>query len=182
MRRGLPMTDRALSIPTSVAARLQAACCLEARYRKVWCLCCHPEPFRLDPAVRVRRQGGRPRRVVGAVVDGILLAVLPDPRDGLFFRVVPGYALVYATDSKLERFATGFGVAAGAGYDWWIGDEWSMGVAGRFVGREREVCHACRRAHGGAAVRRVCAECAAEPHASLMDGWPSRYANRDGLS
>jgi hypothetical protein len=70
---------------------------------------------------------------LGLSLMGPFAQFYPDPKEGLFFRLAPGYALVYATDSEVESFATGFGVAAAVGNDWWIGKEWSMGVAGRFT-------------------------------------------------
>ncbi len=32
-----------------------------------------------------------------------------------------------------DTYAKGSGAAVGAGYDWWVGDEWSLGILGRVV-------------------------------------------------
>jgi hypothetical protein len=61
------------------------------------------------------------------------------PKLGFHAQASPGLATYVAGASvpKLEgpfaqaHTAVGFGFMLGVGYDWWIGDQWSMGVLGR---------------------------------------------------
>lgn len=64
---------------------------------------------------------------------GPFVQYYPDPSSGLNLRLVLGYALAMATDDDLDDAAHGFGFSASVGYGWWIGEEWSLGVAGRFT-------------------------------------------------
>jgi len=72
--------------------------------------------------------------------DSLTLSVLgpfvqyyPDPSAGLNLGLVLGYASASGGNDDVDEAATGFGVSASVGNDWWIGEEWSLGVAGRFT-------------------------------------------------
>lgn len=44
-----------------------------------------------------------------------------------------GFADLSASNgSSSSDAATGFTLGAGIGYDWWVSNEWSLGVIGRF--------------------------------------------------
>ncbi len=62
------------------------------------------------------------------------------PKYGFHAQISPGVA-TYVAGAGLPRnegplaqahTAIGFGFILGAGYDWWIGDQWSLGLLGRF--------------------------------------------------
>jgi hypothetical protein len=66
-------------------------------------------------------------------VLGPFVQYYPDPTSGLNFRLLLGYATASGADDDADDAATGFGLAASVGHDWWVGEEWSMGLAGRFT-------------------------------------------------
>lgn len=56
----------------------------------------------------------------------------PDPTTGFHLLGALGYAQLNLEDgSSKTKNATGFGLGGGIGYDWWVADEWSIGVLGR---------------------------------------------------
>jgi hypothetical protein len=63
------------------------------------------------------------------------------PSRGFHAQVAPGVANYIAGAGEPQNegpqaqahTAVGFGFMLGVGYDFWIGDEWSVGVLGRFV-------------------------------------------------
>jgi opacity protein-like surface antigen len=63
---------------------------------------------------------------------GPFVQYYPDPTGGLHFELLLGYASASGTDDDADEAATGFGVSAGVGHEWWVSEEWSLGVAGRF--------------------------------------------------
>lgn len=67
---------------------------------------------------------------IGAFVD-----VYPDPTDGLHFLGFLGWGgLEASVDGDVGGSdPTGMVLTLGAGYDFWIGDEWSVGPLGRFT-------------------------------------------------
>jgi hypothetical protein len=59
----------------------------------------------------------------------------PDPLSGLHFQAMLGWG---GTEHSFKGNAggsdpTGLMLSIGAGHDWWVGDEWSIGVMGRFA-------------------------------------------------
>jgi hypothetical protein len=71
----------------------------------------------------------RQLQIVGLVSD-----FYPDPRSGLHFKAMIGYAQLplIKTDNYGYSVPSGLGVMAGVGYDFWVSQEWSIGVLGRF--------------------------------------------------
>ncbi len=63
---------------------------------------------------------------------GPFVQYYPDPTGGLNFQLLLGYASASGTDDDADEAATGFGLSAGVGHEWWVSEEWSLGVAGRF--------------------------------------------------
>ena len=63
---------------------------------------------------------------------GPTLDMYPDPRSGFHFSATMGPALFTTTeDDKVNRkwhTSAGGGVSFATGYDWWIADQWSMGL------------------------------------------------------
>jgi hypothetical protein len=62
-----------------------------------------------------------------------------DPRGGLHLPASVGLAVVRGIDAQgasLHRddVAFGAGILAGIGYEWWVSDEWSVGITGRLTG------------------------------------------------
>jgi hypothetical protein len=68
--------------------------------------------------------------VIGPFID-----VYPDPHDGLHLGAILGFAAATLTDDDgdTDASARGFGGGALAGYDFWVGEQWSLGVLGRFT-------------------------------------------------
>jgi hypothetical protein len=68
---------------------------------------------------------------------GPFLNWYPNPRKGFHLHGAIGVATL--ASGRFERnsdnyHATGGGIALGVGHDWWIGDEWSLGIMGRIMG------------------------------------------------
>lgn len=66
---------------------------------------------------------------------GVFADIYPDPTTGLHFQPFLGYAALgrsYRGETS-NNDPVGPVLAIGAGYDWWVGDEWSIGVMGRFA-------------------------------------------------
>jgi hypothetical protein len=66
---------------------------------------------------------------------GPFVEFYPNPAEGLHFHGMVGFG---ALETSVNGNAggsdpTGFLVALGAGYDFWVGDQWSIGVLGRFA-------------------------------------------------
>lgn len=80
-------------------------------------------PPELDPAAR------------HLIVLGPFLDYYPRPSGGLHFQAALGLAAastdVGNTDEDERYTAGGGGVVFGVGYEWWVGDEWSVGVLAR---------------------------------------------------
>jgi hypothetical protein len=59
--------------------------------------------------------------------------IYPDPTDGLHIQPFLGFGGLEASVNGNAGGSdpTGLVLALGAGYDWWVGDEWSIGVMGR---------------------------------------------------
>jgi hypothetical protein len=69
---------------------------------------------------------------------GIFMDWYPDPRGGFHLQPLLGVANAQADDSSSNNnnnksTLNGGGAALGVGYDFWVGDQWSIGPEGRFV-------------------------------------------------
>ncbi len=66
---------------------------------------------------------------------GPLVDVYPDPTKGLHFQGFFGWGGLEtsANGNVGGSDPTGLVTFVGGGYDWWVGNEWSIGVLGRFV-------------------------------------------------
>ncbi len=54
-----------------------------------------------------------------------------DPNEGLHGMALIGLATLDDADDNTDKLAVGFGSALGLGHEWWVADEWSLGVLGR---------------------------------------------------
>ncbi|MFO7178584.1 MAG: hypothetical protein DIU78_007800 [Pseudomonadota bacterium] len=85
-------------------------------------------PPELDPPLR------------NVSVLGPFLDWYPSPTRGLHFQLALGLASMTAgvvgttRPGKADYAAFGGGIVLGAGHEWWIGDEWSIGVLARAMG------------------------------------------------
>lgn len=86
-------------------------------------------PPELDPEVRNFA-------LVGPFIDWY-----PNPKTGFHFQAALGLATLSgvhldtsAVNDDEPYHAIGGGVMLGVGYEWWVGDEWSMGVSARLLG------------------------------------------------
>lgn len=68
---------------------------------------------------------------------GVFGTYYPDPHGGLSLHAMIGYGVLSASDlssgDESDNNPSGLALTAGAGYDFWIADEWSFGVFGRFT-------------------------------------------------
>ncbi len=55
-----------------------------------------------------------------------------DPNKGLHLQVMVGLGFLTGESSDSET-AVGGGLAVGLGHDWWVSDEWSLGILGRLA-------------------------------------------------
>lgn len=72
----------------------------------------------------------------GFTMVGPFLGWYPDAKGGLNLQLLVGGATLRDADpdDDDQRYeADGAGIALGAGYDFWIGDEWSFGLMARFA-------------------------------------------------
>lgn len=69
---------------------------------------------------------------------GPTLDYFPDEHGGFHFGGTFGFAFAFARLPEEYAFegigGAGLGLSLGIGYDWWVGDEWSLGVIARFTG------------------------------------------------
>lgn len=67
---------------------------------------------------------------------GLVSDLYPDPRSGLHFQTMFGYAVLSTSrngDTSNGDGASGLGLMGGVGYDSWVGDDWSIGFLARVV-------------------------------------------------
>ena len=90
--------------------------------------------------------------VIGFSLIGPFIDWYPDEEGG--FHVFGTLALAGASSRDDDWEAGGLAFGAGAGYDWWIADEWSIGLLGKIVlaGLEDKTSTAERRLVNGIAV------------------------------
>ena len=69
-------------------------------------------------------------------VIGPMVEWFPDPRGGFSFGASVGLAALTVSDPQGNTTAgeRGFGGSFRIGYDFWIADQWSLGIAGRLLG------------------------------------------------
>jgi hypothetical protein len=66
-------------------------------------------------------------------IVGLLVDVYPDTHKGLHFSATVGVGTANINPRKNENTDPGFGMLVGGGYDFWIADQWSLGVTGRIL-------------------------------------------------
>lgn len=67
---------------------------------------------------------------------GLVSDIYPDPRTGFHFQAMIGYAVLSASrdgQSTSTNDPSGLGLMGGIGYDFWVSNEWSVGVLARFA-------------------------------------------------
>jgi hypothetical protein len=70
------------------------------------------------------------------VAIGPLITYYVDPTGGFHLRAMIGYGELSASDSSGNTSSnnpTGFVANFGLGYEWWVADQWSLGVLGSFA-------------------------------------------------
>lgn len=68
-------------------------------------------------------------------LQGAFLDYYLDVTEGWHGMLLLGYALAYSSSQVIrnDTVPSGPGIAFGAGHEWWIGEEWSLGVMARFI-------------------------------------------------
>ncbi len=65
---------------------------------------------------------------------GIFMDVYPDPSAGLHIQGMVGFAQLSSNDdNNSDDNPTGLGLALGIGNEWWVGEQWGIGVMGRLM-------------------------------------------------
>jgi hypothetical protein len=54
------------------------------------------------------------------------------PNQGLYAQAMLGFATMEDGNDDTDGVATGFGASLGVGNEWWIADQWGVGVLARF--------------------------------------------------
>ena len=70
-------------------------------------------------------------------IGGLFADWYPEPGKGMHLQGMLGLAGISVQDStskasSAENSAVGFGLVVGVGNEWWVADQWSLGVLGRF--------------------------------------------------
>jgi hypothetical protein len=66
-------------------------------------------------------------------LGGLLVDVYPNPRKGLHFSLTVGAGGATINPRNGNNSSDGFGVLVGGGYDFWVGEQSSIGVTGRLL-------------------------------------------------
>jgi hypothetical protein len=66
-------------------------------------------------------------------VIGVMLDYYPDPRGGLHVGGTLGAGRANVYVERGERTEAGLGLMMGGGYDAWVGEQWSLGIAARMM-------------------------------------------------
>lgn len=65
---------------------------------------------------------------------GVFADIYPNPTGGFHIQPFLGFgSLQLEYNGFTSNSATGLALAVGVGYDWWVADEWSIGVMGRLA-------------------------------------------------
>lgn len=56
-----------------------------------------------------------------------------DPEGGFHILGYLGFAQLSSNDTDSNDEPVGFGLVAGVGYEWWVGEQWGLGVLGKFM-------------------------------------------------
>ncbi|HMR10312.1 MAG TPA: autotransporter domain-containing protein [Polyangiaceae bacterium] len=89
-----------------------------------------------DPTVKAGSTEGTADGTLIMAATALFANYYLDPTEGLFFQGLLGFAVVdfvTAGGQSGSNDPTGFLLGAGAGYDFWIGDEWSVGPLARVI-------------------------------------------------
>ncbi len=64
---------------------------------------------------------------------GLVSDFYPNPTKGLHFQAMLGYAVLSITQNGASsQSPSGIGLLGGVGYDFWVSEEWSIGMLGNF--------------------------------------------------
>ena len=89
----------------------------------------------VSPTVTMNdRTGTADNSALVLVLVGPFLQYYPFPSEGLNLGLAVGFATLSAQnkDGNTEGQDNGFGASLSIGQDFWVGKEWSLGIAGRF--------------------------------------------------
>jgi hypothetical protein len=93
----------------------------------------------IRPKVKETAQGqaldiGNPNAGMQLNMIGLVSDFYPNPRKGLHFQAMLGFAVLTITqqNSASSHSPSGIGLMGGVGYDFWVSAEWSAGVLGSF--------------------------------------------------
>jgi hypothetical protein len=87
-----------------------------------------------SPALEIDgRDMTRAPDVLGLSAIGVFADYYPQPSRGLHFQAFAGYAVLQADGSAPRKSPDGLALSVGAGHEWWLADEWSIGAMLRLL-------------------------------------------------
>ncbi|MBX3128238.1 MAG: hypothetical protein KF718_16055 [Polyangiaceae bacterium] len=64
---------------------------------------------------------------------GLFVDYYFDPTQGFHLQALIGFAQLSSDDSDADENPTGVGLSLGLGYEWWVGEQWGLGVLGKLM-------------------------------------------------
>jgi hypothetical protein len=90
-----------------------------------------------SPKVKMGDIEGTADASVNLSTVGPFIAYYPNPREGLHFGAYIGYAMISAqnnnTGTTSSNNPAGPAFALTVGNEWWVGEQWGIGISGRFL-------------------------------------------------
>ena len=88
------------------------------------------------PSAKLERDGNQvdtSSNSVALSMLGLFVDVYPDPSAGLHFQGLIGFAQLNDNDDSTSDNPTGVGLSLAVGNEWWVGEQWGIGIMGRLM-------------------------------------------------
>jgi hypothetical protein len=82
----------------------------------------------LSPSLEIQGEEGEAPNVLAMNALGAFADYYFDAHGGWHAQAFVGFAVLAADDSKPDENPSGFALSAGAGHEWWVGDQLGLGV------------------------------------------------------
>jgi len=86
-----------------------------------------------SPTSKVNDQSVKGPHQLAVFAFGPFVDWYVNPRRGLHLQAFVGLSALGSDASKGSEDPGGLAFSLGVGYEWWVGDQWSMGILGRFL-------------------------------------------------